>query len=330
MRAPQRFPTWAAALCVLAGLVSQPARTATAGPLDPVPNGDEAVSPTAILDECFVLEICVDHYLFALYQLPPKVDTSKVHEWRKVTVRKKRKTVTVKRRFTRLVAQDFAWKDPHAAEKAGMPLIDYVIGGMDREFKLRLFQALHAAEKAGLSPGITSGFRDDYRQSIASGLRAASNRSYHGGSLRGGYGHGLAADVVSVKGATEAERWASTESLWKWIDANEKGFGVGRPYLDRDPAHVTPVDGEEYTSRRGAKTQHARAGMKKPNQVAVRNGRRVSKAKNRKIVRAGGAAQTVKQGPLSGRPTGAAPSRSQVARKVTRSFPAAAVSAEMR
>ena len=67
-----------------------------------------------------------------------------------------------------------------------MSLMDYVIGGMDRDFKLRLFQTLRAAEKAGLSPGITSGFRDDYRQSIASGQKAASNRSYHGGSLRGG------------------------------------------------------------------------------------------------------------------------------------------------
>ena len=55
-----------------------------------------------------------------------------------------------------------------------MPMMDYVIGGMDRSFKLKLFHTLHAAEQAGLSPGITSAFRDDYRQSIASGLKAAS------------------------------------------------------------------------------------------------------------------------------------------------------------
>ena len=223
MRVPQQFLTLAAASCVLAGLLATPVQMAKADTLDPVSNGDEAVSLVEILDECFVLEICVDHYLFALYQRADKVDTSKVHELRKVTVRKKRKTVTVTKRFTRLVTEDFAWKDPNAAEKAGMPLMDYVIGGMDRAFKLRLFQALRAAEKAGLAPGITSGFRDDYRQSIASGLKAASNRSYHGGSLRGGYGHGVAADVVSVKGATKVQRWASTESLWKWIDANGTG-----------------------------------------------------------------------------------------------------------
>src|SRR6476620_8528653 len=108
--------------------------------------------------------------------------------------------VTVARVFTRLVDEDFGWKDPKAAKRVGMSMMDYVIGGMDRSFKLNLFHMLHAAEAAGLSPGITSAFRDDYRQSIATGLKAASNRSYHGGSLRGGYRHGLAADVVSVEG----------------------------------------------------------------------------------------------------------------------------------
>ena len=104
-----------------------------------------------------------------------------------------------------------------------MPMMDYVIGGMDRSFKLKLFHTLHAAEQAGLSPGITSAFRDDYRQSIASGLKAASDRSYHGGSFRGGYGHGLAADVVSVKGATQAERWISTESLLEMDRCTRQG-----------------------------------------------------------------------------------------------------------
>jgi hypothetical protein len=60
--------------------------------------------------------------------------------------------------FTKLVDEDFTWKDPKAAEKAGMPIMDYVIGGMDRSFKLKLFHTLRAAEEAGLSPGITSAF----------------------------------------------------------------------------------------------------------------------------------------------------------------------------
>ena len=227
-------------------------QVATANTPDPVPNdAKEAVSSIEILDECLVAEICIDQYLWALYQRTPKEDTIKVHERRKVTVKKKGKTVTVTRTFTKLVDQDFTWKDPKAAEKVGMPMMDYVIGGMDRSFKLKLFHTLHAAEQAGLSPGITSAFRDDYRQSIASGLKAATDRSYHGGSFRGGYGRGLAADVVSVKGGTRAQRWVSTESFWKWIDAHGKEFGIGRPYLDKDPPHVAPIDGKEYAARRG-------------------------------------------------------------------------------
>jgi hypothetical protein len=263
-----------------------PVQVATANPSDAVPNDvKEAVSSIEILDECLVAEICIDRYLWAIYQRTPKEDTIKVHERRKVTVKKRGKTVTVTKSFTRLVDEDFTWKDSKAAEKAGMPMMDYVIGGMDRSFKLKLFYTLHAAEQAGLSPGITSAFRDDYRQSIASGLKAATDRSYHGGSFRGGYGHGLAADVVSVNGATRVQRWISTESLWKWIDAHGKEFGIGRPYLDKDPPHLAPIDGKEYAAHHsGTKVQHAESDMKKPNRLAARDHHSVAKSsKKRKM-----------------------------------------------
>src|SRR5260370_19751877 len=125
-----------------------PVQVATASKPDPVPNdAKETVSPIEILHDCLVADICSDRYLWALYQRTPKVDTIKVHERRKVTVKKKGKTVTVTKSFTRLVDEDFAWKDPKAAEKAGMPMMDYVIGGMDRSFKLKLFHTLRAAEE---------------------------------------------------------------------------------------------------------------------------------------------------------------------------------------
>jgi hypothetical protein len=236
-----------------------PVQVATASTPNGVPKDtkDAVNSIEKILDECLVADICIDRYLWALYQRTPKEDTIKVQELRKVTVEKKGKTVTVTKSFTELVDEDFAWKDPKAAERVHMSMMDYAIGGIDRRFKLKLFHMLHAAEEAGLSPGITSAFRDDYRQSIASGLKAATDRSYHGGSFRGGYRHGLAADVVSVNGETRRQRSLSTENLWKWIDAHEKEFGVGRPYLDRDPAHVAPIDGKEYAAHRGAKALHA-------------------------------------------------------------------------
>jgi hypothetical protein len=147
-----------------------------------------------------------------------------------------------------------------------MSLKDYVIGGMDRGFKLKLYHALRAMDDAGLMPGITSAFRDDYRQSIASGNKASSDSSYHGGSRRGGYGYGygLAADIVSVKGETRMQRFASSEELWKWIDAHEKELGIGRPYLDRDPPHVAPIDGKEYAVKRG-RTNVQKAGLQTKN-----------------------------------------------------------------
>jgi D-alanyl-D-alanine carboxypeptidase len=238
----------------------------------------QASGSTEAHDECLVAGSCVDHYLWTLYQRTPKEDSIKISEQRKVTVRKKHKMVTVTRTFTKLVDEDFAWKDPKAAEHFGKPLDDYVIGGMDLDFKVKLVQMLRAADAAGLSPGITSAFRDDYRQSIASGLKAADNRSYHGGSLRGGYGHGLAADIVSVNGATRAQRLTASETLWKWVDAHGKEFGIGRPYLDRDPPHVGPIDGKEYAAHHpGVKAREARAAAKHVHGVASREGRGVSK-----------------------------------------------------
>jgi hypothetical protein len=208
-----------------------------------------AVEP---LDECLVIDICIDEYLWSLYERTPKVDTNKVTEQIKTQVKnKKGKTRTVTKTITNYVVADFAWKDPIAAQRAGMSLKDYVIGGMDRGFKLKLFRALRMMDDAGFMPGITSAFRDDYRQSIASGNKAASDSSFHGGSRRGGYGHGLAVDLVSVKGETRLQRFAASEVLWKWIDAHETELGVGRPYLDRDPPHVGAIDGKEYAAKRG-------------------------------------------------------------------------------
>jgi hypothetical protein len=265
-----------------AAIVSAPA-TESSGP-EPAPAAvtapaaiKSAVGTVEILDECYVMDACVDRYLWALYQRTPKEDAVKEQDQRKVTVKKKGKMVTVTRTITRVVDEDFAWKDPKAAEHVGMPMMDYVIGGVDQSFKLKLFHLLLAAEQAGLSPGITSAFRDDYRQSIASGLKAANDRSYHGGSFRGGYGHGLAADVVSTNGGTRALRQASSEILWKWIDTHGQEFGVGRPYLDHDPPHVAPIDGKEYADHHRGGTKSAGGDARKRNRAAARDGHTAAK-----------------------------------------------------
>ncbi|MGY4476682.1 peptidase M15 [Bradyrhizobium sp. USDA 3364] len=258
---------------------TQPVQAPAANTPDPAPRAAKAtLDSVEILDECFDVNACIDRYLWALYQRTPKEDTIKVPEQRQVRVKRKKKMVTVTRTFTRLVDEDFGWKDTKAAERAGMPMMDYVMGGVDRSFKLKLFRALLAAEQAGLSPGITSAFRDDYRQSIASGLKAASNKSYHGGSFRGGYGHGLAADIVSIDGATRDDRWRSSERLWKWVDAHGKEFGVARPYLDFDPPHLAPIDGKEYASHRGGvKTRQAALDAKTRSRRAAPDNRAAAK-----------------------------------------------------
>ena len=278
---PEREPIVTAALTdsseMLPPETAEPA--ADIGTAIPEPEQtNRAVDSAEGRDECIVADGCIDHYLWALYERTPKEDSIKIQERRKVTIKRKGRLVSVTRTFAKLIDEDFSWKDPKAAQHVGMPMADYVIGGMDRNFKLKLVHLLRAAEQAGLSPGITSAFRDDYRQSIASGLKAANNRSYHGGSLRGGYGHGLAADIVSVNGATRAQRLTASQTLWNWVDAHGKEFGIGRPYLDRDPPHVGPIDGQEYAAHHpGVKTRQAGSAAKPHNRVASRDDRGVAK-----------------------------------------------------
>jgi hypothetical protein len=223
----------------------------------PAPAGTSLIDMNAIdseaidrVDECVVALICIDRYLWSLYERTHKIDTIRVPEQIKVAVKRKGKIRIVSKTVSKFVVEDFGWKDPKAAEKAGMSPMDYVIGGMEAGFRGTLYHALRALDDAGLMPGITSAFRDDYRQIIASGQKAQSDRSYHGGSFRGGYGHGLAADIVSVKGETRAERLASSDVMWKWIDAHEQELGIGRPYRDRDAPHVGPLNGHEYFAKR--------------------------------------------------------------------------------
>jgi hypothetical protein len=226
----------------------------------PLAEPEANVSPLEASDECVLSDECIDQYLWSVYERARKVDTIKVQEQIKTTVKKNGKSRTVTKTVTKFVNEDFTWKDPQAAEKAGMSVAQYVIGGMDRAFKARLYHLFRALDDAGLAPGMTSGFRDDYRQSITSGHKAATGNSYHGGSRRGGYGQGLAADIVSVKGETRSERSISSEIMWKWIDAHGKEYGIGRPYLDKDPPHIAPIDGKEYADKRGLNAKVAEKG----------------------------------------------------------------------
>jgi hypothetical protein len=128
-------------------------------------------------------------------------------------------------------AGDFTWKDPAASKRLGMPMPTYVVGGMDPDFREQLYHAGRAMDAAGIRWSMLSAFRDDYRQHLASGLKAGDSNSLHGGKARtGGYGHGQAADVTSTDGNESA--------VWQWIDRHGAKFGLYRPMPGADPAHV--------------------------------------------------------------------------------------------
>src|SRR5262249_35154182 len=111
-----------------ASLADQPVRIAVGTPAANA-NAREAA------DECVLSQECIDQFLWLIYDRARKLDTIKVKDRIKATVKKKGKTRTVTKTVTKLVDEDFTWKDPHAAEKAGMSMVEYVIGGMDRGFR---------------------------------------------------------------------------------------------------------------------------------------------------------------------------------------------------
>jgi hypothetical protein len=132
---------------------------------------------------------------------------------------------------------DFTWKDEAAAARLGIVTRQYVIGGMDPDFRELLFNLGHAMDAAGLNWTILSGFRDDYRQGLASGYKARVGNSFHGGSrATGGYGHGCAADIE----ASDSEG-GSSNAVWKWVDQHGEKFGIFRPMKANDPAHIQPL-----------------------------------------------------------------------------------------
>jgi hypothetical protein len=126
---------------------------------------------------------------------------------------------------------DFTWKDPAAAKRVNMALQDYVIRGMDRDFREQLFHAGRAMDSEGVRWSMLSAFRDDYRQRIASGFKASGGNSLHGGSrATGGYGHGRAIDIIAAEGDHRA--------VWRWVDRNGRKYGLSRPMPGNDPAHI--------------------------------------------------------------------------------------------
>jgi hypothetical protein len=154
---------------------------------------------------------------------------------------------------------DFTWKDIAAAKRMHMSLKEYVIRGMDPDFREQLYHLGHAMDAAGLRWSMLSAFRDDYRQSLAAGFKARVGNSLHGGSRAvGGYGHGRAIDINNIDGDDEV--------VWHWIDGHGARYGIRRPMPGYDPAHIQ--SGGEWheiaQALRGERTHTATAAAKKP------------------------------------------------------------------
>jgi hypothetical protein len=132
---------------------------------------------------------------------------------------------------------DFTWKDITAAARIGLSIEEYVIGGIDPDFREVLYTVGHAMDAAGVEWTILSGFRDDFRQKMASGLKAKVNNSFHGGSAAtGGYAHGCAVDLASADRLDDYK-------VWRWVDKNARDFALHRPLKAADPAHMIPLPG---------------------------------------------------------------------------------------
>jgi hypothetical protein len=126
---------------------------------------------------------------------------------------------------------DFTWKDPAAAKRMHIGLKDYVIRGMDPDFREQMYHMGHALDAAGFRWSMLSAFRDDYRQTLAAGFKARTGNSLHGGSRAvGGYGHGRAIDINNTEGGDE--------QVWHWIDVHGPRYGIRRPMPGYDPAHI--------------------------------------------------------------------------------------------
>ena len=132
---------------------------------------------------------------------------------------------------------DFTWKDITAAARIGLSVEEYVIGGIDPDFREVLYAVGHAMDAAGVEWTILSGFRDDFRQKMASGLKAKVNNSFHGGSRQ------RADTAMAVPSISPAPTGLTTSKVWRWVDKNGRDLALHRPLKAADPAHMIPQPG---------------------------------------------------------------------------------------
>src|SRR5579871_3402102 len=144
---------YAVGICLVMLIVARAALKQHEAVRDPAAPAETSVTVNGQIDrvdECIDSQACIDSYLWLLYERTRKVDTVRVPEQIKVAVKRKGKIKIVTKTVSKFVVEDFGWKDPDAAERAGMVTQDYVIGGMDPSFRVTLYRALRVLDAAGL------------------------------------------------------------------------------------------------------------------------------------------------------------------------------------
>jgi hypothetical protein len=223
-----QIPSAARTLPIVPPAVNEAREEQPPGPMAIEPPGEPRPDDRPIPGSGTVLEDTASHVIPSSAPTPePTLDEVNQYLW----------SVYERTTIKRDGSGDFTWKDIAAAARLGMSRGDYVIRGMDPDFRELLYRAGLAMDAAGIRWTILSAFRDDYRQGLAAGYKARTDNSLHGGSAAtGGYGHGCAVDIA------DPDRKSGT--LWKWLDTNgaQVGLELGlqRPFPGIDPAHILP------------------------------------------------------------------------------------------
>jgi hypothetical protein len=225
-----QIPSAARSLPVVPPAVNEAREEQPPGPMAIEPPGEPRSDdqPPPIPSSSTVLEDTASHVIPSSAPTPePILDEVNQYLW----------SVYERTTIKRDGSGDFTWKDVAAAARLGMSMGDYVIRGMEPDFRELLYRAGLAMDAAGIRWTILSAFRDDYRQGLAAGYKARIDNSLHGGSAAtGGYGHGCAVDIADPDG--------KSGTLWKWLDTNgaQVGLELGlqRPFPGIDPAHILP------------------------------------------------------------------------------------------
>ena len=124
---------------------------------------------------------------------------------------------------------DFTWKDPAAAKRMDMSLPEYVIGGMDPDFREQLYHAGQAMDAAGIQWSCSA-------HSVTIIVKASPRDTRPGSESRCTAAAGRREAMATAALSISQRRWRAEYRL-EWIDANGANSVFIRPIPGRSGAH---------------------------------------------------------------------------------------------